>query len=89
MAKFCPVPGGGGVTTICRYGMCHFGVPFFEQKINFGVSFLVITSSHKFWGMILEKQLFRVLILIQFTYLVKFFLMAGCHNFSVFIFNGL
>ena len=35
-------PGGGGNYHICRYGMCHFfGVPFFEQKINFGVSFLV------------------------------------------------
>ena len=35
-------PGGGGVTTIyAGTGCAIFGVPFFEQKINFGVSFLV------------------------------------------------
>ena len=33
---------GGGVTTIyAGTGCAIFGVPFFEQKINFGVSFLV------------------------------------------------
>ena len=35
-------PGGGGVTTIyAGTGCAIFWVPFFEQKINFGVSFLV------------------------------------------------
>ena len=34
--------GGGGVTTIhTGTGLAFSGVPFFEQKINFGVSFLV------------------------------------------------
>ena len=47
--------------------MPFFGVPFFEQAINSGVSiFGKITSSHKFWGVILGKYLFRVLILINF-----------------------
>ena len=33
-----------------------FEAPFFDQKINFGVSFFVkIASSHKFWGVILKK----------------------------------
>ena len=36
--------------------MPFFGVPFFEQKINFGgIIFGKITSSHKFRGVILEK----------------------------------
>ena len=44
-----------------------FGVLFFEQKIKFwGIVFGKITSSHRFWGVILEKWLFRVLILIKF-----------------------
>ena len=35
-----------------------FGVPSFEQKIDFRVSFLVnkTLGSHKFWGVILEKK---------------------------------
>ena len=33
---------GGGVTSIYTgTGRAIFGVPFFEQEINFGVSFLV------------------------------------------------
>ena len=33
---------GGGVTTIyAGTGCAIFGVPFFKQQINFGVSFLV------------------------------------------------
>ena len=33
-----------------------FVVPFFEQKINFEVSFLVKSqNSHTFWGVILDK----------------------------------
>ena len=33
-----------------------FGVPFFQPKINFVVSFFgKITSSHKFLGVILEN----------------------------------
>ena len=36
------LPGGGGITTIYEgTGVPFFGVPFFQQKINFGVSFLV------------------------------------------------
>ena len=31
----------GGNFHIYWYGTCLFGVPFFEQEINFGVSFLV------------------------------------------------
>ena len=38
-------PPGGGVTTILPYiqvrDVPFFGVPFFEQKINFGVSFFL------------------------------------------------
>ena len=31
----------GGTTIYAGTGCAIFGVPFFEQKINFGVSFLV------------------------------------------------
>ena len=40
--RFTGTPGGGGVTTIYEgTGCAIFGVPFFQQKINFGVPFLV------------------------------------------------
>ena len=42
VSRFYEPPGGGGVTTIYEgTGCAIFGVPFFQQKINFGVPFLV------------------------------------------------
>ena len=79
---------GGGVTTIyAGTGCAIFWGAFFRAENKFwGITFGKITSSHKFWGVILEKYLFRVLILINF-HLVK--ILDGCHNFRVYIFNGL
>ena len=49
-------PGGGGVTTIYAGARCAiFGGAFFQGENKFwGIIFGKITSSHKFWGVILE-----------------------------------
>ena len=59
---------GGGVTTIyAGTGCAIFWGAFFRAENKFcGITFGKITSSHKFWGVILEKYLLRVLILINF-----------------------
>ena len=59
---------GEGVTTIyIPTGDVPFlGMHFFGQKIFFRVIFGKTTNGHKYWGVILEKQLFRVLNLIKF-----------------------
>ena len=50
-------PGGGGNYHICRYGMCHFWGAFFLAENKFwGIIFAKITSSHKFWSVILENN---------------------------------
>ena len=47
-------PGGGGNYHI--RDVSFFGVPFFRVENKFcGIIFGKITSSHKFWGVILEK----------------------------------
>ena len=50
-------PGGGGVTTIYEgTGCAIFWGAFFPAENKFwGTIFGKITSSHKFWGVILEK----------------------------------
>ena len=50
-------PGGGGVTTIyAGTGCAIFWGAFFRVETKFwGIIFGKITSSHKFWGVILEK----------------------------------
>ena len=67
-SHFTHLPGGGGVTTIYGgTGCAIFWGAFFRAENKFwGITFGKITSSHKFWGVILEKYLFRVLILINF-----------------------
>ena len=63
---------GGGVTTIhAGTGSAIFGGTFFraENKL-WSIMFDKIIGSHKFWGIILEKYLFRVLILIKCHLLV-------------------
>ena len=59
---------GRGVTTIYEgMGCAIFWGAFFRAEDKFwGITFGKITSSHKFWGVILEKYFFRVLILINF-----------------------
>ena len=58
----------GGVTTIYAGTGCaiFWGAVFRAENKFWGITFGKITSSHKFWGVILEKYLFRVLILINF-----------------------
>ena len=55
--------------------MFNFWGAFFRAENKFwGITFGKITSSHKFWGVILEKYLFRVLILINFLSWLKFWM---------------
>ena len=69
--------GGGGD----KYHMCYFWVPFFKQKIDFEVSILVkLQTDMNFWGVILERELFRISILIKFHVLGSnygFFIILG------------
>ena len=64
----CDYARGGGVTTIyAGMGCAIFWGAFFRAENKFwGIVFGKITGSHKFLGVILEKELFRVLILIKF-----------------------
>ena len=57
-----------GVTTIyAGTGCAIFWGAFFRAENKFwGIIFGKITSIHKFWDVILEKYLIRVLILIKF-----------------------
>ena len=61
--------------------MPFFGVPFFEQKINFGVSFLV--KSQVFMGCHFRKI---TLLAIDFDQISLTW--DGCHNLRVYIFNA-
>ena len=56
-----------------------FGVPFFEQKINFEVFFFGKSQ--------VIKLLYRILILINFHLLGK--ILDGFHNFRIYIFDGM
>ena len=81
--------GGGGNCYICWYGLCHFWGYFFRAENNFwGIIFDKITCCRTFWGVILENELFWVMIFDQIS-LFRFQVLDGCHNFRVKIFNGL
>ena len=64
--------------------MLFFGEPFFAQKINFGISFLVRSQVLHFRKITLYGIDFDHISLT----LLKFW-MDSCHNFKVYIFNGL
>ena len=53
----CSIPGGGGVTTIYEgTGCAIFWGAFFRAENKFwGIIFGKITSSYKFWDVILKK----------------------------------
>ena len=65
----CLPPGGGGVTTIYAYGMCHVLECLFRAENKFwGFNFGKITRNHTFLGCHFRNitLLFWVLILIKF-----------------------